>query len=71
MPDVKLAPAMTNAKSVKPTRDEQRKVAELIEAKGVVEAAEKVGCARETLMRVAAGLSVRAGTMALVRERLG
>jgi hypothetical protein len=58
------------AKSVRPTRDEQKKVAQLIEEQGIVKAAETVGLARETLMRVAAGLGVQPGTMALVREKL-
>ncbi len=55
---------------VKPSPEEQRKASRLIDEKGIVEAAETVGCARETLMRVAAGLPVNRGTLALVREKI-
>ena len=56
--------------SAKPTEAEQQWVKKLIDTKGIVEAARIVGCARETLMRVAAGLGVHRGTLALVKAKL-
>ena len=48
----------------------QGRVSQLIKRKGTVGAATALGVSREALVRVAAGLSVRAGTIALIRQSL-
>lgn len=49
----------------------QRIVKGMIERDGAVQTAEGLGISRETLMRIAAGVPVRAGTIALVKQALG
>lgn len=48
----------------------RRAVAKCINKSGIVEAARVIGIARETLAKVAGGVAVTPGTIALVRERL-
>jgi hypothetical protein len=54
-----------------PVPEELRaQVAALVQAIGEGAALERLGVSRTTLPRLAAGFTVRAGTLALVRERL-
>ena len=55
---------------VSPSDAEQAAVKALIQEKGERDASAALELDRTTLARVAAGLSVRKGTLALVRERL-
>jgi hypothetical protein len=63
-------PARPNAQDVIPSETEQAAVRALIQAEGARVAGAKLNLDRTTLARVAAGLGVRKGTLALVRERL-
>jgi hypothetical protein len=63
-------PAKPNALGVIPPEPVQAAVRALIQSAGEREAGEKLTLDRTTLARVAAGLGVRKGTLALVRERL-
>lgn len=51
-------------------KDVRDAVARTINEHGIVEAAKKLGLARETLAKVAGGVVVAPGTIALVREKL-
>lgn len=46
------------------------KVRSLVEERGVNQAAETLGIGRESTARIAAGLGVRRGTLAIVRDKL-
>jgi hypothetical protein len=50
--------------------DLRAKVTKYVNAVGVQDAAAQLGVSREALSRVAAGFEVRAGTIALVREKM-
>lgn len=58
-------------KTVPAPRDLIVAVADLIHRDGIEKAAAYLGLARETVARVAAGVPVHPGTLALVREKLG
>jgi hypothetical protein len=61
---------MPPTNSVSAPRDLQDRIRRLVDRVGIVEAAKTLGCARETLMRAAAGISIHPGTLALVRQNL-
>ena len=51
-------------------RNENARVRRLVDELGVVAAAKALGLGHTTITRLANGLDVRAGTLALVREKL-
>jgi len=52
-------------------REIQDRVKKLIDRDGVGHVAEKLGISKESVLRVASGMPVRAGTIALVEQKLG
>lgn len=51
-------------------KDVQSRVAAYINEHGIIDAAKFFGLSRETIAKVAAGVNVNAGTVALVKEKL-